>query len=416
MINNKNKKIFISYSWFDKVIADQIDSDLNQFQFDIIRDVRDIKYKQNISEFMEKIRGADFAILLIGDKYLKSLNCMKEVLHLLKDRNYENKLLPVVNGNLNIYCSEDRLTYSKYWQDKKSNLEKQISCHPPTTIINEIAELKTINQITIDINDFLGYISKIKNITFTELKKEGYKSLLENIGYKNITHLIELLHISIIKDLEKKEVMLDDWIEKYNPISDFYSIKATTAKYKKEFLKAENNYKKALQMNPNNAIALNNYGWMLLQLQKDYDKAKDLFEQAIRNMPFLTEARINLGCLLVDHYKELESASKQYEEILNYNPTEDRAYNNLANIYKETHPDDKEKICQLFEKAIELNPEYIAAHLNYGSYLSEQIGDLKKAEIEFDIIDKINHDPKVKVLVDFLRGRIPMHTERIKKE
>ncbi|KCV74456.1 hypothetical protein Y011_16480 [Vibrio parahaemolyticus VP49] len=95
-MSDKNKKVFISYSWSDMKVANEIEGHLSQFQLELVRDVRDIEYKNSISDFMETIRGSDFAILLISDSYLRSKNCMKEVLHLLKDRNYEEKILPVL--------------------------------------------------------------------------------------------------------------------------------------------------------------------------------------------------------------------------------------------------------------------------------------------------------------------------------
>ncbi len=354
-----------------------------------------------------------FVVGLISEEYLKSKNCMNEVLHLLKERNYEEKILPIIIGNPRIYSSKNRLSYTKYWQDEKKELEKIISSHSPTAVVNEISELKVVERIASDVNEFLGYISNIKNITFSELKEEGYKYILESIGCENVSHLVSLLLISFIPDVEKKEIMIDEWFEKYNPTSDSYSIRASVARDNGNFVKAEINYKKALELNCNNAFALNNYGFMLMGLEKEHDKARELFIRAIENMPHLTEAKLNLGCLLTDKFDEAVEAKAQYEEVISYNPTEERAYNNLANIYKRLSPENKstEKIiCDLYEKAIELNPKYVAAHLGYGNYLSEYVGDFKKAEIEFDAV--LNIDLNSRELIKTLKERIAVLKER----
>ncbi len=108
---NNNKKIFISYSWSDMKIVDEIERDLSRFNLNIVRDVRDLEYKDSISDFMETIRAADFALLLISNSYLRSRNCMSEVLHLIKERNYNDKVLPIIIDGTCIYSVEDRLEY-----------------------------------------------------------------------------------------------------------------------------------------------------------------------------------------------------------------------------------------------------------------------------------------------------------------
>jgi len=415
---SENIRIFVSYSWSNTDVADQIERDLSQLQINLVRDVRDIKYKSSIPGFMESIREADYALVLISKEYLESKNCMNEVLNLLKERNYEEKILPIVIGNPGIYSSDNRLEYTAYWQEKRADLEKLISSHSPTAVVNEISELKVVEGIASDINEFLGYISNIKNISFSELKEEGYKSILDSIGCEDVSHLVSLLLISFIPEVEKKEIMIDEWFDKYKATTDSYSIRASVAKIKGDLYKAEVNYKKALELNPDNAFVLNNYGYMLMELEKEHSKAREMLTKAIKIMPHLTEARLNLGCLLTDKFNEIEEAKEQYEEVISYNPTEERAYNNLANIYKRQSPKNKKTeniICELYARAIELDPNYIAARLGYGNYLSEYVGDFKKAEAEFSAILSI--DPNSKELVGALFGRIETLKEsKLKKK
>ena len=89
---------------------------------------------------MEEIRNCDFAILLISEKYLKSKNCMKEVLHVLKDKNYEDKILPIIVDNPSLYSTQGRIKYSEYWQDEKNEIDKLLSTLPPTSIVKEIKQ------------------------------------------------------------------------------------------------------------------------------------------------------------------------------------------------------------------------------------------------------------------------------------
>ncbi|KZN69456.1 toll/interleukin-1 receptor domain-containing protein [Pseudoalteromonas luteoviolacea] len=402
-----NKQVFISYSWLDMKIADQIEQDLSMFQLTLVRDVRNLEYKQSISSFMERIRDADFAILLISDSYLRSKNCMKEVLHLLEERNYEEKVLPIMVKGTQIYTTQERLKYTTHWVEERENLSALINSMPVTAIVNEIAELKTIETIASKTNEFLAYISDKKNLTFDELKDEGYVSILSCLGVVNISHLLELSQISLIQDINEKEIALDQWFEENSPTSDAYSIRASIAKGRGNIKKAEIDFEKALQLNGENAYALNNYGYMLLCKQIRPLKAKELFELAIKVIPTFTTARLNLGVLLSKQFDDHKGAKEQYEKVISYNPTEEKAYNNLANYYKKNVKNTQKNrrlICDLYEKAISLEPNYIEAHLAYGVYLSESIGQHEKALEHYDEVLRI--DQKSAELIQALKTRL----------
>ncbi|WP_461535180.1 toll/interleukin-1 receptor domain-containing protein [Spongorhabdus nitratireducens] len=404
---NKKKIVFISYSWHDMKIANEIEQDLSKFQIDLVRDVRDLEYKSKISDFMGKIRETDFAILLISRNYLSSKNCMKEVLHILKDTDFNSKILPVIVDGTKIYSIEDRLEYTKYWIKEKDSISTLISSIPATAIINEISELKVVEEIVSKVNDFLSYISDLKNLTFKELKDDGYKPILNCLGFVNITHLVELLKISNIDDIETKEILLDEWLENNNPVSDAYSIRASIASKRGNIRKAEFNYEKAIELNCDNYYAMNNYAFMLFQLDKNKELARSLLDNAVKNLPNFTIARLNLGCLLSNKFNDHIGAKNQYEKIISYNPTEERAYNNLANYYKQCRNNNEENqkiICELYEKALSINPDYLEAHLAYGSYLSEIINKHDIALKHYDEILRI--DPESKKLVDWLKNRI----------
>lgn len=412
------KNIFISYSWENMEIANQIEKDLEVLQFNFKRDVHDINYKSSISSFMEEIRNSDFAVILISDAYLKSKNCMKEVLHILKERDYKDKILPIVVDKISIYTSTGRLEYTSYWQNEKQKLEALISTLPATSIIKEIEELKAIENIALTINEFLSYISDIKNIKFDELKNENYKSILESLGGVDVSHYISLLVITLQKDIDTKETLLDKWFDENKPISEAYGVRASIAKDRKNISKAKYNYEKSIELNNENFVSLNNYGFLLLQLKEDPEKAKELFEKAIEFSPELNQARLNLGVLLSGYFKDYEKAKEQYEKIISYDPTEYRAYSNLTNYYKSLprSKENNEKICQLYEKAITLNADFFDARFGYGSFLSETMGLHDHAKVQYNEMKRI--DSNAKELVDTLierANKLSLEKDRTRK-
>jgi len=113
----KQAEIFLSYSWKNTDVADQIDQDLRKVGFTLTRDVRDLAAYSNIKPFMKKVRQHDYALLLVSDAFLKSTKCMYEVLELMKEEQFEKRILHIVFPDVKIYDPKDKADYIKYWED-----------------------------------------------------------------------------------------------------------------------------------------------------------------------------------------------------------------------------------------------------------------------------------------------------------
>src|SRR5207249_7955720 len=59
--------IFISYSWKNKDIADEIDNRFKSVGITMRRDIRDAGYRKSIKEFMQQIRETDFVLMIISE-------------------------------------------------------------------------------------------------------------------------------------------------------------------------------------------------------------------------------------------------------------------------------------------------------------------------------------------------------------
>lgn len=115
--------LFISYNREQKDFADKIESSARTI-CPVLRDTNDIAPWGSIEEFMNRIRKADYAVLLISDEYLKSINCMYEACQLYKDVNWKTHTMYVVLGNadLNVYTVANHECYIRHWKDKKQCL------------------------------------------------------------------------------------------------------------------------------------------------------------------------------------------------------------------------------------------------------------------------------------------------------
>lgn len=79
----QEKTLFLSYCQKDSDIANLIETGLAPHingKAKISRDIRDVEYHESFKKFMQTIETHDFVIMIVSDHYLKSRNCMFEVL------------------------------------------------------------------------------------------------------------------------------------------------------------------------------------------------------------------------------------------------------------------------------------------------------------------------------------------------
>lgn len=365
--------IFISYSWKNKDIADKIYSDLTLIGLNILKDNHNINYTESISDFMVKIRDSKYAILLISDDYLKSTNCMLEVLHLLKDdRVVWDKILPIII-DAKYFEIVDRLNYLKFWEEKEKELSILVKDVEMTNAISTLQELNKIKNISQNIDNFLGKLKDCLALKPIDIFKDSYKNLLSRIDIEpKIEKFIELIPIDSIKSPHKKLKAILNFIKKTElENSACYNILADAYKGLGQKEKAVENYKKAIELNELNYSAWNNLG-QVYELFLNYDLSKEAYEKSILANPYSEIPRLNLAVLYKTHFKNYEKAIELNTSILDFDENNASAHSNLASLYR---GNDKEK----FEKHIKIavNQDHMNAILMYANYLK-----VEKKQIE----------------------------------
>lgn len=397
--------IFISYSWQTINIADKIFNDFQVIGIPIIKDNQEISYTDSIPSFMKRIRSCNYALLLISDNYLKSKNCLYEILELQKDENHWDKILPIVWKETKIYSAIDRLEYIKYWEQKTKELEAAVENVDPMYCGEIYKEIKLFKDIAFNIDNFLKKIAESLHYSPEDIIEKNYEPILKKIGIDYEPQaLIELLNIILIKNLEHKEIALDEYIKKYPESGYYYSVKGATSRDLSNFDKAVYYYEKGLEKDPFNYEILNNLGQIIEHRFHDYTKARTLYERAIEANPDFDIPRINLGVLLKHHFNDIEGSKEQYSKVLEFDPNNAKANNNIANFYKTPNPskEDLEKIEFHLLRAIESNPEYIEALLNYGNFLKVYKKEIDKGNEYYRKVQELDKEKNFKELIEVL--------------
>lgn len=192
------KTVFLSYSHKDACIADSIEEGLNSCtrNINIYRDIRDVKYKESFSEFMNTINEHDFVISIVSDNYLKSRNCMYEVVEVMKDKKYIDKLLYIIIGDKDlsvlgsegygsaakIYTMDGQDEYIKYWQCQEEEIKKLTNGIDLSNTKNYVEELQVIRRIQLDIQNFMAELRDRKGLSYSEILSSGFRDILSVIG------------------------------------------------------------------------------------------------------------------------------------------------------------------------------------------------------------------------------------------
>ena len=154
-------EIYLSYAWGgeSETTVDKIYNLLKDQNFNVIRDKVDLGYKGNIKEFMQTIGKGKYVVVIISDKYLKSENCMYEMLEIKNNGDAYNRIFPIVLSDAKIYDEIDRIDYLNYWDDKVNELKKKVeTLRDPVgkvRVYEKINQYADINRIIDDITDML---------------------------------------------------------------------------------------------------------------------------------------------------------------------------------------------------------------------------------------------------------------------
>lgn len=196
-IDKTVKTVFLSYCQKDKDIADCIDEKMDKLlegRATLSRDIRDVEYHESFKKFMQSIEKHDYVISIISDNYLKSRNCMYEMLEVVKDSKFSQRLLfivltnedakyykiaPVQDIGADVYSVSGQAKYSKYWSQMDKELDSEIEeIGNSIYAINQIKEKKIIQKILLDLPDFLEFVRDNKGLSLTEHLKNGFTDMI----------------------------------------------------------------------------------------------------------------------------------------------------------------------------------------------------------------------------------------------
>lgn len=191
--------IFLSYCQADRELAIQLHERLERAEgLTVTRDELDLRQFASPRRFMESIREHDRAVQLISVSFLKSQNCMRELLHFMKDdgerEHYLTRTVPIIvrppdsGDELDIFTHEGQLSILEYWlgrrralEDRIINLEATYSEASPA-LQETRADLVLLRDISEHLMRFLRNITQhILVATYDDLAAQDYEPLFRHL-------------------------------------------------------------------------------------------------------------------------------------------------------------------------------------------------------------------------------------------
>jgi len=254
------------------------------------------------------------------------LNCVKELVAFSTVENFENRIIPIMVESVKIYQSKERFEILNYWKVQYEELKMKIDEVDPTEAIEEIQNLKALKFIKENISDVLNILADILNISFSEITKTNYKSLIQKLESNNDSRTVELLEIQRISNEDERIKKLTEFITNSPTNFKAYYLRGNIYSSQNKNDKAFEDFRRALELNSESIEVLNNLATIYYKDQ-NIDKAIELYKQCIKLDKNYVSARVNLiNCLFERgltkeadaHLKDLTNLHSSYNYLVSY--------------------------------------------------------------------------------------------------
>ncbi|MGF1537009.1 MAG: COR domain-containing protein, partial [Elainellaceae cyanobacterium] len=177
------KEIFISYAWGGdgEAMADKIEAICQNCNLPLIRDKRDLGFKGLIQDFMRRIGRGKAVILIISEKYLKSENCMFELLEVSKNGSFLDRIFPIVLPDANIYKPIQRIRFVQHWEAQIKALEEAMQTVSPANMQGFRDDIDLYTEIRGAIAELTNTLKDMNTLTAEIHQDSNFEGLIEAI-------------------------------------------------------------------------------------------------------------------------------------------------------------------------------------------------------------------------------------------
>jgi len=176
-------EVFVSYGWTNEsnVVVDRLQQALEQHGIRLLRDREEVRYRDSIREFMRRIGQGKCVVVVISDKYLKSENCMFEMVEIAKEPGLRERIFPIVLSDANIYKATGRVKYVRYWEDEIEELDEALKTVRGDNLIKLQEDLNIYSEIRKQFDGISDTLRDMNALTPDQHEGSGFEELIRRI-------------------------------------------------------------------------------------------------------------------------------------------------------------------------------------------------------------------------------------------
>mgnify|MGYP001272706535 FL=1 len=314
------------------------------FYINYLIDNQEIDEAKAIGDQLEYINST---LLLTQTKSWLDKNKLKEFNKIFSCKNHNDIISEFLFLISNLYSSQDDIEKSNFYLNLSSYLNPKFKFNLTLVAENfylnkEYDKVKTVLK-KFDKKDEFYYWFKVKKEAQIIIKEQGYEdginfisAKFNNIGDQNLKMVFDIANF--YKNSKKYEKAIEYYTQIISTLDENSDIKSDILYRRGGSFERLGNYKKAdkdllhsLEINPDDAYALNYLAYSWLERDYNIDEAFQMLEKAYslkNNDPYIIDS-IGWAYYLIDNYVEAEKYLKRAVELMPEDPIVNDHYGDI---------------------------------------------------------------------------------------
>ena len=175
------KEVFVSYAWHDEstLIVDKLQEAFEGRDIELVRDKDEMRYKDSIRAFMERIGRGKCIVVVLSKQYFESKSCMFELTEIAARGDIHERVFPIVLQDAKIWDASDRLDYIEYWERKTHALDAKMKGVRGEYLQGIREELDLFAHIRNTIANIVNLLSDLNALTPEQHRGSNFSALLQ---------------------------------------------------------------------------------------------------------------------------------------------------------------------------------------------------------------------------------------------
>jgi hypothetical protein len=130
---------------------------------------------------MASIGRGQCVLLIVSDEYLKSENCVFELLEVARHGDFADRVYPVVLANAKIFKPIDRIRYVQYWEEQVARLDDALKGVSAANMQGFRDEIDLYVEIRAALPELTAILKDINALTPRIHRDSGYSQIIQDV-------------------------------------------------------------------------------------------------------------------------------------------------------------------------------------------------------------------------------------------